>query len=134
MHERRHFLIERYARSLWPFVRGQKPYVIRGRCFASGYRCAVAFDDLDGSDDSRWTIAEVLLGDWTLDAAYTPTNLTPHEQVELAVLRVYDELGSFEGSWSASVRWLLELTPTLEMWQHGHLSEDGIKLTPMDVV
>ncbi len=132
----RHFIIERYARGMWPAVRGERPFLVRGPRWESARDSAWDFDDgLPDHPLSRRVIAEFLLREGAVVAAWSALGspMTAAERWEASVRALAAEVptwGYFGDGYAPGVAELLDSMSDLG-WYESYLAEDRVGLIPM---
>jgi hypothetical protein len=131
--DKQRFMIQRYARGLWPKIRGERPFIVRGPRWSLA--STEDFNILPATDGSRRVIAHFLLEEGAVSALWSTemeTCVQPHLWWDLAVLELTDEILPLRDgkTWAQEVRWTLELMSE-EDWYNHLLVEDRIKLERM---
>jgi hypothetical protein len=134
-------LIQRYSIALWPHIRGEVPFVVRGPNWNGRHvmRRVLQTHDFDGlgPDDIRLVVGEFMLREGFCEAAWSielETCQPAEHRWSVAIRQVADEIPKVSDEWPISLgAWeLLDGMSKVEHYRH-LLWQDAVILEPMAV-
>lgn len=138
-------LIQRYAVGLWPQIKGEVPFILRGPNWNGRHVLRRVLEDLERGyllnvidpDDVRLIVAEFMLREGFC-SAFWPVELETCAPVErrwkLAIRQCADEIPKVSSEWPISLgAWeLLDGMSTVEHYRT-YLNHDSVVLESMDI-